>query len=315
MKPEIKLFFDMEFTSLSPDAQIISLGIVSSYSERIIADATPQGEHSYNSMGGQITFRGIIEENHSKSFYAEFSDFQIERCDDWVKENVVGKLKLGNKVLPGSVGKHNVFKLEFRGGAKYILYQKERLKDDHQLLVQFDSCPMVYGNTNGIKESLSRWLSQFSDYNIQFVGDCGTFDWYHLLQLIGEWDEKEGVYYLPIDEGKSRYTSMMYGLPKLPSNISPVPQDLNDLIALKKGISVREAFDLNREKLAFPKVLVVDESKFNKEEIAKIKKQYQEEGTFEFGQEIGGISDPIEKFKHNSLFDAHVIKAIYEKLK
>lgn len=39
------------------------------------------------------------------------------------------------------------------------------------------------------------------------------------------------------------------GLPKLPPNFPPVAQDLNDLIAQRKGISVSAAFDLDRDAL------------------------------------------------------------------
>jgi hypothetical protein len=113
----INLYFDFEFTSLSPDAQPISLGIVS---DDINKTLMPPCDVYHESV------------NYSKSFYAEFTDFDINRCDDWVKENVVGKL-IGTGIIGGN-------------GTS------------------------VYANTRIIKRELIKFLGQFSDYQIQFVG-------------------------------------------------------------------------------------------------------------------------------------------------
>lgn len=247
MKPEIKLFFDFEFTSLSPDAQIISLGAIS---------------------------------DCGKSIYAEFSDFDLNRCDDWVKENVVKKLRFNNEA-----------------------WGKNAFEESHTEMGSYHGS----GPLSSVKRMLFEWISQFSEYNIQFVCDCGTFDWYWMLQLLAEWDEIEltkpecpscGYY------GRNGHTSKpcsdhccKIGLPILPANISPVPQDLNDLIALKKGISAREAFDLNREELAYLKIDLKGEDQC-------------------FGERVSGSLEikRIKDEKHSALFDAKVIKAIYEKL-
>ena len=95
-------------------------------------------------------------------------------------------------------------------------------------------------------------------------------------------------------------TNTRTGLPKLPSNISPISEDLNDLIARVKGISVREAFDLNRESLAYLKIDLYGESE-----------------TECFGKRVGDTLEieRVENQKHNALFDARVIKEIYQKLK
>ena len=79
------------------------------------------------------------------------------------------------------------------------------------------------------------------------------------------------------------------GLPKLPANFPPVPQDLNDLIALRRGISVSEAFELDRESLAY------DKEKWNID--------------YAYMDKYSG-----SKTKFNALFDAKVTKSIYEKL-
>ena len=265
----INIYFDFEFTSLSTDAQPISLGIVS--------------ETVHKNDFREIDFGCTWEELQKlpkPSFYAEFSDFDLNRCDDWVKENVVSKLQFKDDI--------------FRHGTPEL----KRIKD----------------TTHKIKISLKNWLERFSNYNIQFVCDCGTFDWYWMLQLLAEWDTKKycaikntglcqvklgkiekcpSKMYLNGWNGESEFEcqamfNMRFGLPKLPSNISPISQDLNDLIAQKKGISVREAFELNREDLA------------------------TEETINGFTVVTKAIA---EANKHNSLWDAKVIKAIYEKLK
>lgn len=240
MKPILNLFFDFEFTCLSPDAQPISLGIVSSLRERI------------EPIGGIHGYESKMIEIESKTFYAEFSDFDINRCNDWVKENVVSKL--GN-IQPITNGE------------------------------------WITGKTNEISLHLKSWLSQFTNYDIQFVCDCGTFDWYWMLQLIGEWDQERKCYDKCIDGNASIPDYWSVGLPKLPSNISPVPFDLNDLIAIKYGISVREAFELNREELSFK-----EKSEFELLDISLT--EYKQ---------FGG--------KHNTLWDSFVIKSIYNKLR
>lgn len=331
MKKQINLFFDFEFTSLSPDAQPISLGIVSSsnvngekypigivgwdkrsaiweaekrglnirdnkecvllyrpehfcswvFKEIVIPEQVLSLEKGYI-LSGDMSFLLEHAQKHqvvkdevleTKQFYAEFSDFDLNRCDDWVKENIVAKLKWWNN--------------------KDVAH----FKDDSTLRLGIDG--EHFGSFEGIKHNLKHWLEQFKDYHIQFVCDCGTFDFYYLLRLIGEWDDKpietekedvinDWLYPLGIDvaglgECHGIFTNRI-GLPKLPPNISPVPQDLNCLIATKKGISVKEAFELNREGLIYP-------------------------------TEKGGTMCYNPNDKHNALWDAKVIKAIYESLK
>lgn len=247
----INLFFDFEFTSLSPDAQIISLGIISDE----VAFRFPNPEPKTVTMDDRIPIY--------KSFYSEFSDFDINRCDDWVKENVVSKLKFygkGDKLRCSN---------EYDGNS-------------------WDG----FNDTVEIKRGLKEYLSQFSGYQIQFVTDCGTFDWYWLLQLLAEWDLKR----VELCNGfmTTGYLAKT-GLPKLPANISPVPFDLNDLIAIKKGITPMEAFNLDRDELFFASC---DKSR------------------------TMPLPDHTRKFiaahvpdKHNSLSDANVIKGIYNNLK
>ncbi len=328
----INLFFDFKFTSLSPDAQPISLGIVSD--EKTTCKEYPVGIVSWDKSSAialaklngldpyskkecillyrpdhfcgwvfskLITHDAIVNkvdgyglsdmmkraydyekeqvvENTKmlpKSFYAEFSDFDLGLCDDWVKKNVVEKLKF-SKDSDGLF--HKLRNIEF--GENYYFPEFE-----------------CRGSIYTIKGWLKKWLSQFSNYNIQFVCDCGTFDWYWMLQLLVEWDElefeivgrepiydmlnKRNIFLWTKKSSKCTYI-IKTGLPKLPDNISPVPFDLNDLIAIRKGITPREAFDIERL------------------------------GTFCVDNDELYNNVPNT---HNALFDARVIKETYNKLK
>lgn len=374
----INLYFDFKFTSLSPDAQPISLGIVSDdygmsefdYSDIGFIEArkylwnyfgifVPGGIDSKSeaiwdkseaiwdideydkyieykkttnysgkypvvdfvnnilcrtSMGGKYVVNNGKKEYipYPKSFYAEFSDFDINRCGDWVKKNVVEKLQL---------------------------------TDNERFLHHHNNLKRVKDDTRVIKKSLANWMELFKDYQIQFVCDCGTWDWYWMVRLLAEWEEIPYSLVIPemyIPDGKTlddfikeweaspvkvvktlpkefvQVGNTRTGLPKLPSNISPVPEDLNDLIAIKKGISIREAFDLDREELTISKCLLIDESKFKQEEINNIIEMYRKDGTFDTKLAEELKSDTYiqlrSKYKHNALWNAKVVKEIYQKL-
>lgn len=298
---EIKLFVDFEFTSLSPDAQPISVGIMSETTKRakypVVSVQTKEPfkeepietDIGIDALGRLCIYTHgefLLNESESKSFYAEFTDFDISRCDDWVKNNVVSKLEnidVSTAVLNG----------------KTVL----GCKDSHELVMASITCHL-HDNFINIGLALKKWLSKFSDYKVQFVVDCGTWDWYWLLQLLAEWEQKEDEMngfkcYCPTCGAKGK-PFFEIGLPKLPSNVSPVPMDLNDLIAFKKGISVSEAFDLNREELAFGWYKNAERNiinKFKEDELA-----------------FFGFKGESKDQKHNALWDAKVIKAIYEQL-
>jgi hypothetical protein len=122
----IKLFVKFHFTSLSLDAQPISMAIVS--------DDMPTVD--FPSEYPRDEFKG---DTHHE-FYAEFTDFDIDRCDDWVKYNVVSKLKY--QVV----------------GKVMLLNQGPDMS--------------IGGSIDYVSECLDEWLSKFKDYRIQFVVDC-----------------------------------------------------------------------------------------------------------------------------------------------
>lgn len=59
----MKVFFDTEFTGLSKDTTLISLGMIS---------------------------------ENGRTFYAEFNDYNKKQVDDWIKENVITHLRFGS---------------------------------------------------------------------------------------------------------------------------------------------------------------------------------------------------------------------------
>lgn len=112
----MKLFFDTEFTGLHKDTTLISIGIVS---------------------------------EDGKSFYAEFTDYKKQQCDDWIKKNVIANLKY------------------FSDRWYYESESKVRVKDDK--------------STIGM--CLMNWLSQFD--TIEFVSDVCHYDFVLLIDLFG----------------------------------------------------------------------------------------------------------------------------------
>ncbi len=267
----INLFLKAHFTSLSPDGQFISLAIIANvpklyYSVDVGLRGDNESSDSFSKRAINENLGRPIDAFEEKSFYAEFSDFDINRCDDWVKENVISKLlDLDPK--------------------------------DHAYKGKGNSADFsATGNSEQIASYLRIWIKQmFPDYKINFVVDCGWFCWGKFVELIGEWETKDVR-----ASGIADFDPFKVGLPKLPANFPPVPQDLNDLIALRRGISVSEAFELDRELLGLG---------FIDNEVRKGINKFKEDELAAFGFKREKISDG----KFNALWDAKVTKAIYEK--
>lgn len=114
----MKLFFDTEFTGLHKETTLISIGIVS---------------------------------EDGRKFYAEFSDYDKEQCDDWIKDNVI-------KHMYVHAEKRNIIDFGTRSAT-------------------------VYGNKAYVKNILIDWINQFDE--IQFVSDVCHYDFVLIIDLFG----------------------------------------------------------------------------------------------------------------------------------
>ena len=125
----MKVFFDTEFTGLHQDTTLISIG--------------------------------LIAEN-GKTFYGQFSDYDREQVDGWIKENVIGNLPATPQEL-------------------------------------YATADMVfYGCREQVASGLKTWLSQFDE--VEMWSDCLSYDWVLFNQLFGHaFDIPDNVYYIPFD--------------------------------------------------------------------------------------------------------------------
>ena len=114
----MKIYFDTEFTGLTKNTDLISIG--------------------------------LIAENGS-TFYGELTDFNIAKCDQWVKDNVVEKLKYYNK---------------------YDYYYKE---NNHSV--------EILDTKHRVGVHLNLWLNSFLE-EIQFVSDVAHYDFVLLIDLL-----------------------------------------------------------------------------------------------------------------------------------
>lgn len=282
---EIKLFVKFHFTSLSPDAQPISMAVVSEdyYDSGDVANVIDEVmRNKAKGIESKTEDEYMREIAKSTSFYAEFTDYDIERCDDWVKENVISKLEF-----------------------------EKRTDDDWVDNASLKEVKCM-GKSSGIKARLNEWLKQFEWFQIQFVVDCSYLSSMWIFDLLDERRDYKGMFLIPeslipsnktaedfIKELKTMQHAVVVGndpkieylntykvgLPKLPKNVSPITEDLNDLLAYKIGISPKKAFDLDRGG---------DMSKYLYDFCDKLK-----------------TSNP----KYNAHWDAIVIKEVYQTLK
>lgn len=199
----MNIYFDTEFTGLVPNTTLISIGCVAETGEK---------------------------------FYAEFMDYDVDLCDDWIKENVIKNLYL--KKDPNSVSA--LVKYDSRTRDAYVK------GDSRQVLKYFK---------DWLEDLSSRY--PYATKRIQFVSDVCHYDFYLLCnQIFG-------------------------GAFNLPKNVNPVCYDIcQDLVDEHDG-DIHDMFD------AF---------NFSREEACK----FYNQGKLPEGK------------KHNSLYDAEVIKMIYE---
>lgn len=115
----VKLFFDFEFSGLTIKTTPISLGIIS---------------------------------DDGQQFYAEFNDYSVEQCDEWINDNVVANLLYNDSFM------------YFENNTEEKLLS---IKD----------------NKAKISEQLLLWLKQFK--KVEFWGDSVAFDWVLMADLLG----------------------------------------------------------------------------------------------------------------------------------
>lgn len=133
-----KIYFDTEFTGLHQNTTLISIGLVSEC---------------------------------NKTFYAELYDYDQSQIDDWLKENVISKLRL----------KH-----------KNVVIRENRLDDG-----TFEKTEILT-NMKDLKNHLSNWLNQFEE--IEIWSDCLSYDWVLFNEIFGgAMKIPQNILYIPFD--------------------------------------------------------------------------------------------------------------------
>lgn len=140
----MKVFFDMEFTGLHQNTTPISIGCVC--------------------------------EGSTSSFYGEFTDYDANQVDDWIRDNVLAKLRYGRKHRdPEQVWHEGAFSNDIR----------------------------VSGNKEAVGSALDMWLyrlHQVDGQPIEIWSDCLAYDWVLFCELFGgALYIPKFIYYIPFD--------------------------------------------------------------------------------------------------------------------
>lgn len=155
---KLSVYYDAEFTGLHKDTTPISIGLVT---------------------------------DTCCSFYAEFTDYDESQVTEWIDENVIKNLRLGDKpegyvkrhpMLPSPLYNPN-YRIELRGNKEFV------------------------------KSELIGWLANeshnFEGKQIQFFADCYAYDWVIMNDLIGfngsALKIPSYVNYIPIDLSTALY--------------------------------------------------------------------------------------------------------------
>lgn len=152
-----------------------------------------------------------VTKDDVKLFYAEFTDFNLDKCDDWVKENIIYKLKNWNTVNG------------------YI--DKEYIDDDSYVEIADDSI--------SISIKLKAWLLQFA--NCEFWADFDVIDKPMLIDLVADWNTIEIPYEFTDDYNNDvgYFKNEKTGLPKHLPNIQYYDfYDIHTLIKDKMALEV-----------------------------------------------------------------------------
>lgn len=130
-----QIFYDAEFTGLHQSTTLISLAL-------------------------------SADDGHE--FYAEFTDFNREQCDDWINDNVLSLTLWLNK------------------------------PDTLPFIKQADDLTLCFGDSAFIKEALLNWLSDYD--NVEIWADCLAWDWVLFCELFGgAFGLPRQIFYMPND--------------------------------------------------------------------------------------------------------------------
>lgn len=134
----MKIFFDLEFTGLHQKTTPISLGLVS---------------------------------DSGVTFYAEFTDFDHDQIDDWIRKNVLKNLVLKDWMSP----------------------------TNNEYVIEKDNNMKVKGGRLKVVQHLARWLDKFNE-QITLVSDCLPYDYVLFCELFGgSMNLPKKLSYIPID--------------------------------------------------------------------------------------------------------------------
>ena len=133
----MRVFFDCEFTGLHQRTTLISIGCVA---------------------------------EDGKTFYAELTDFDQSQVNDWLRENVIAYLTLGDHAIDDN----------YEPYADNVEIRAEKHVVEHALL---------------------HWLYGYEDEKpIEMWSDCLAYDWVLFCELFGgAFSIPKNVYYIPFD--------------------------------------------------------------------------------------------------------------------
>jgi len=131
----MNLYYDSEFTGLHQASTLISLAFVA---------------------------------DDGRAFYAEFSDYNREQCDDWIQENVLNHTRWLQTT-----------------DAKTGQWKEGSLTCSH-------------GNSEHNRQALTTWLARYQQIDIW--ADCLAWDWVLFCQLFGgAFQIPKQIFYMPFD--------------------------------------------------------------------------------------------------------------------
>lgn len=146
---------------------------------KIFMDTEFTGLH----QGTTLISIGLVSED-GRTFYAEFTDYDKSQCDEWIKNNVINNLKFER--LPGYVP---ICREDFA-------YSCWRFKPNVPITDMWNL--EMSGNTELIKEELTKWIDQFD--SVEIWSDCLAYDWVLFCNIWGHaFNVPQVVYYIPFD--------------------------------------------------------------------------------------------------------------------